>query len=223
MSPRESLFKRILCDIQTYPIGAGILAYYLSRDILTSFGLLTSPTDNLDDGTYPVDVFGGSNISHVSVGNQPVLACQRGRPTLVSLLLIYVWRDNGHNHPKKVRVRIEPVNRCFPVNSNVASQFTRKELDKMEHECFQHGKYDSSLLFNTGKWLSFEPSELELVDRQIKAVKMRIDIPPDLSKEYDKGLHVMAIPKVIEPGPENSAEAYPIGTSSSGINIWIVD
>ena len=199
-----------------------MVGWVISRGIVRS---LTRPAMDREpwkqDTTYPVEFFGWSNVSEVMVGSLPVLAAQRGRTAYVPLQLIYVWRDNGHNHPKQVTVRMSGFNKCHPISKMAVAHLSRHEVEKMEHECLQTGKYDKGLFFNTADWLSFQPEELELYDRQIGKVVMKIAIPSDLSREYDKGLAVLPLPRVIK--PDQKQANHNIGGGSVGINIWIVD
>ena len=211
-----SLLRRILCYAIGYPIGFAIMGSVISRQIFNSFVRpMSQPWE--DDPTYPVAIFGWSNESCVFAGSLPTLAVERGRTNYVPILVIYVWRDDEHNHPKQVTVRMTAGNSCYPVNREAISHLSEKELLKIEGECLQNGKYDKNLFFNTGSWLSFEPEQFELYDRQIKMVLMKIDVPANLPKEYDKGLTVTPLPRVVKP---SSGE---IGGGASGINVWIVD
>src|SRR5689334_17418740 len=112
--------------------------------------------------SFPVDVFGWSSRSNVSIGNQPILAGQRGKPTLVTLLLLYVWRDNGDNHPKKVTVRIEPMDQWFAIDKEKIPHgyFKERVVNDEISEIEEPESYDENLFFNTGKWISFEPEQV---------------------------------------------------------------
>jgi hypothetical protein len=172
------------------------------------------------DNSYPVELFGACGISGVFTENKGHVQGRRGDTISVGLKLIYVWRADGFNSPKKVIVKMHPGKRIHPNSKAMALHLPIDVLHNKLHECEKTGKDPEGLFFDSAKFVSFEPETIELHDRQIREITMKVAVPLDLPDSIGIGkrkrsLTVMPVPKVI---------FLPnISSGCSGINIHILD
>lgn len=142
---------------------------------------------------------------------------RRGEAVSSKLKLIYVPRSNYS--PEKVVVRMQPGRMLHPNSKAMRLHLPIDELWKKLHECEKTGKDPEELFFDSVGFVSFEPEEIELYDRQIDEVTMKVAIPSDLPDSIGIGkgkrsLIVVPVPKVVTPSN--------VGTAYGGINIRII-
>lgn len=152
--------------------------------------------------------------SFVSVSNdETTIEAPTGQSVIVPLKVVYVRSVRGIVRPERVTIRMEPGKSCAPLKR--ANLLARRDLlaEANKFEC--GGGYDESVFYNTAKLLSFpNVQNIELSDREINIVNMKITIPSDIPKELI-GARISIMPW---------GKVYPkaVKLQSRGLNIKIV-
>src|SRR5437867_9032290 len=97
---------------------------------------------------------------------------------------------------------MQPLTSLHPNSKALSLHLPIDELWKTLLECEKTGKDPEGLFFDSAGLVSFEPQEIELYDRQIDELTMRVAIPSDLPDSIGKGkrkrsLMVRPFPKLL--------------------------
>src|SRR5436853_1570954 len=148
-------------------------------DALISYGMESELT-RLDIKNLPES--GRVSKSFVSLsGDESVIEVRIGQSVVVPIKAVYVHKNADKISPKQVNIMMEPGDSYASLKG--AEALTQEELLKEYSKCSGE-QYDDTLFYNTGKLLSFpDESNIELHDREIKIVNMKITIPANIPIE----------------------------------------
>ena len=156
--------------IETYPALADALIGYGMESELTRLDIKNLPES------------GRVSKSFVSLsGDESVIEVRIGQSVVVPIKAVYVHEDADKINPKQVSIMMEPGDSYAPLRGS--ESLSQEELLREYSKCSGE-QYDDTLFFNTGKLLSFpDESNIELNDREIKMVNMKITIPANIPIE----------------------------------------